>query len=52
MRVLLDEQLSPQIAQLLRDRGRDAEAVGERSDMVEAPDSQVLEMPRESAARS
>ncbi len=42
MRALLDEQLSGQIARLLRERGLDAEAVVERSDLVQAPDDEVL----------
>lgn len=43
MKLLLDEQLSPQIARVLRERGLDAEAVGERDDLREAPDRDVME---------
>lgn len=43
MRALLDEQLSPEIARLLRDRGCDVEAVCERRDLIEAPDGAVLD---------
>ncbi len=42
MRVLLDEQLSGRIAQLLRERGLDVEAVVERSDLLQAPDHDVI----------
>ncbi len=42
MRVLLDEQLSGRIAQLLRERGLDVEAVAERSDLLQAPDHDVI----------
>jgi hypothetical protein len=43
VRVLLDEQLSPQIARVLRERGLEVEAVAERSDLMEASDSDVLD---------
>ncbi len=43
MKVLLDEQLSGQIAQLLRDRGLDAQAVVERADLPQAADHEVME---------
>lgn len=43
MKVLLDEQFSPQIARILRERGFDVEAVCERSDLAEAPDGDVLD---------
>jgi hypothetical protein len=43
VKALLDEQLSPQIAQLLRDRGLDVDAVAERPDLREASDRDVLE---------
>lgn len=43
MKVLLDEQLSDQIAQLLRDRGLDAQPIVERIDLPEAPDHEVIE---------
>lgn len=42
MRALLDEQLSGQIAQLLRARGLDVEAVVERSDLIQASDREVI----------
>ncbi len=42
MRALLDEQLSGRIAQLLRERGLDVEAVVERSDLLQAPDHEVI----------
>jgi hypothetical protein len=44
VRVLLDEQLSGQIARLLRERGLDVEAVVERSDLLQAPDAEVLDV--------
>lgn len=44
MRTLLDEQLSGLIARLLRERGLDVEAVVERSDLVQAPDEEVLDV--------
>jgi hypothetical protein len=34
VKALLDEQLSPRIAELLRERGFDVEAVADRSDLV------------------
>lgn len=43
MKVLLDEQLSGQIARLLRERGMDAQAVAERADLPQAPDDEVME---------
>lgn len=43
MKALLDEQLSPDIARILRGRGLDVEAVSERSDLIEATDREVLE---------
>ena len=43
MKVLLDEQLSDLIAQLLRKRGLDAQAIVERTDLLEAPDHEVIE---------
>lgn len=43
MKALLDEQLSPQIARVLRKRGLDVEAVSERSDLPEASDSEVID---------
>jgi hypothetical protein len=43
LRVLLDEQLSGQIARLLRERDLDAQAVVERRDLTQAADRDVLE---------
>jgi hypothetical protein len=43
VRVLLDEQLSGQIAGLLRERDLDAQAVVERRDLIQAADRDVLE---------
>lgn len=43
MKTLLDEQLSPLIARLLRERGLDVVAVAERSDLVEASDREIME---------
>jgi hypothetical protein len=43
VKVLLDEHFSPAIASLLRERGLDAEAVVERSDLVEKPDLEVFD---------
>jgi hypothetical protein len=43
VRALLDEQLSGQIARLLRERGLDVEAVVERSDLVQAPGDEVID---------
>jgi uncharacterized protein with PIN domain len=43
VKALLDEQFSPQIARILRERGFDVEAVCERSDLAEAPDGDVLD---------
>ena len=40
--LLLDEMLSPTIADQLRQRGRDAYAITERPDLVGLPDEQVL----------
>lgn len=44
MRALLDEQLSPQIAVLLRKAGHDVEAVAERDDLVGRRDRIILEV--------
>jgi GAF domain-containing protein len=44
VRALLDEQLSGQIARLLRERGLDVEAVVERADLIQAPDREVIEV--------
>lgn len=43
MRALLDEQLSSRIAELLRDRGYDVEAVADRSDLAGGSDRAILE---------
>jgi hypothetical protein len=43
VKVLLDEQLSDLIAQLLRKRGLDAQAIVERTDLLETPDHEVIE---------
>jgi hypothetical protein len=40
--LLLDEMLSPTIAQKLRERGHDVYAISERPDLVGLPDEQVL----------
>lgn len=42
MKALLDEQLSPQMARALRERGLDVEAVAERTDLPEAMDREVM----------
>lgn len=42
MRLLLDEQFSPEIASKLRDRDHDVAAVGERSDLVSSDDEKLL----------
>ena len=44
MKALLDEQLSPQIAVALRQRGHDVIAVVERSDLAGRSDSLILEV--------
>lgn len=44
MKALLDEQLSPRIAELLRDRGHDVQAVIERRDLVGQSDRVILEI--------
>jgi hypothetical protein len=43
VKTLLDEQLSPLIARLLRERGLDVVAAAERSDLVEASDREIME---------
>lgn len=43
MRAILDEQLSPQIAVLLRKAGHDADAVADREDLVGRSDRFTLE---------
>lgn len=44
MKVLLDEHFSPAIAHLLRERGLDAEAVVERTDLVVVERTDLVEM--------
>lgn len=44
MRALLDEQLSPRIAQLLREAGHDVVAVAERAELVGSSDAVLLEV--------
>jgi hypothetical protein len=44
VKVLLDEQLSPRIARVLRERGLDVEAVAERAGLSEARDGEVMEV--------
>ena len=44
MRAILDEQLSPQIAVLLRQAGHDVDAVADREDLVGRSDRIVLEV--------
>ncbi|ORW12913.1 DUF5615 family PIN-like protein [Mycolicibacter longobardus] len=43
MKALLDEQLSPQIAVLLREAGHDVIAVADRDDLVGCSDRTILE---------
>lgn len=43
MRALLDEQLSPQIAALLRSRGHDVVAVADRAELVGCSDEIILD---------
>ena len=42
MKLLLDEQLAPQIARELRSRGHDVEAVIERAELVSLPDRELF----------
>jgi hypothetical protein len=44
VRALLDEQLSPQIALLLREAGYDVEAVADRRDLLGRSDRTILEV--------
>jgi predicted nuclease of predicted toxin-antitoxin system len=44
VRAILDEQLSPQIAVLLRQAGYDVDAVAERQDLVGATDRIIFEV--------
>ena len=43
MKAILDEQLSPQIAELLRKAGHDVEAVADRDDLAGRSDRAVFE---------
>jgi Protein of unknown function DUF82. len=44
VRALLDEQLSPQIASVLRQRGHDVVAVTDRADLIGRTDRIILEV--------
>jgi predicted nuclease of predicted toxin-antitoxin system len=44
VRAILDEQLSPQIAAMLRKAGHDVEAVADRTDLIGRNDRIVLEV--------
>jgi predicted nuclease of predicted toxin-antitoxin system len=44
VRALLDEQLSPRIAELLRDAGYDVVAVAERTELVGSSDAVLFEV--------
>lgn len=44
MRALIDEQLSPRIAQLLREAGHDVVAVADRAELVGSSDAVLLEV--------
>lgn len=44
MRALLDEQLSPRIAELLREAGYDVVAVAERDELIGSSDAILLEV--------
>ena len=44
MKALLDEELSPRIAEVLRDRGHDVQAVGARRDLAGRSDRVILEV--------
>jgi len=44
VKALLDEQLSPRIAELLRDRGDDVQAVVDRRDLAGRSDRVILEV--------
>lgn len=44
MKALLDEQLSPRIAELLRDRGHDVQAVVDRRDLAGRSDRVIVEI--------
>jgi predicted nuclease of predicted toxin-antitoxin system len=44
VKALLDEQLSPQIAAQLRERGHDVIAVGEREDLMGSSDRHIIDV--------
>ena len=44
MKALLDEQLSPRIAAMLRERGHDVTAVGDRAELIGASDRAILDV--------
>jgi hypothetical protein len=44
VKALLDEQLSGRIAQLLRERGLDVQAVGERPELLQSADRELLDL--------
>ena len=44
MKALLDEQLSPKIAALLREAGDDVVAVAERDELIGSADAVLLEV--------
>jgi putative intracellular protease/amidase len=44
VKALVDEQLSPRIGELLRNRGHDVQAVGDRSDLAGRPDRLILDV--------
>ena len=44
MKTLLDEQLTPQIARILRERGLDAEAAAARPDLAETSDRELFDL--------
>lgn len=44
VKALLDEHFSLQVAELLRERGLEVEAIVERKDLPAAPDSEVMEV--------
>ena len=44
MKALVDEQLSPQIAALLRQAGPDVEAVADRPDLIGRSDTHIFEV--------